>query len=246
MIVLRTYVRKYVRMYVIRLPQKYMGKGKNYRNIADKIEKKEHSIEDAVKFIKENKAAKFDESVEVHVRLNIDIKKTDQHIRGSVTLPHGTGKTKKVAVATSTKQDDAKKAGADIVGSEDLIEKIKKGEIEFDALIATPEMMPKLAPVAKILGPKGLMPNPKTDTVTEKVKEAVEMIKKGKLDFKSDKTGNVHQIIGKVSFDEKQLEENFNTLVDAISKSKPETVKGALIKSISMSSTMGPGIRVSI
>ena len=222
-------------------------RGKKYRSIAEKIQKdKVYSVDEALKFIKENKVSKFDESVEVHIKSNIDPKKGDQQIRGSVVLPHGTGKTKKVAVITSTKEKEAKDAGADIVRGEDFIEDIKKGKIEFDVLVATPEMMPKLAQVARVLGPKGLMPNPKTDTVTEKVAEAVKSLKKGRIDFKNDNTGNVHQVIGKVSFSEKELAENLTAFVEAVNKAKTETVKGKLINKIVVCSTMGPGIKIKI
>lgn len=225
--------------------KKIMKRGKKYKAIAEKINKEEgYSVEDAVKFVTANKVASFDESVEVHMALNIEAKKGDQQIRGSIVLPHGTGKTKKVGVITSAKADEAKKAGADTIGGEEMIEKIKKGEMDFDVLVATPEMMPKLAAVAKVLGPKGLMPNPKTDTVTEKVAQAVEMLKKGKVDFKNDKTGNIHQAVGKVSFGEEKLTENINAFIEAVEKSKPEAVKGQLIKKIVVCSTMGPGLKI--
>ncbi len=222
-------------------------RGKKYRSVVEKIEKdKAYSIDDALKIIKDNKISKFDESVEVHIKSNIDPKKGDQQIRGSVVLPHGTGKTKKVAVITGTKEKEAKDAGADIVRGEDFIEDIKKGKIEFDVLVATPEMMPKLAQVARVLGPKGLMPNPKTNTVTEKVAEAVESLKKGRVDFKNDNTGNVHQVIGKVSFDDKKLKENFEAFIEAVNKAKTEAVKGRLINKVVVCSTMSPGIKVEI
>ena len=210
-----------------------------------------YPIDEALKLVKANKIAKFDESVEVHIKLSVDPKKGDQQMRGTVVLPHGTGKSKKVAVITSTKAKEAKDAGADIVGGEELIEKIKSGNIfsgkdKFDILVATPEMMPKLAPVAKILGPKGLMPSPKTETVTDKIKETVGMLKKGKISFKNDDTSNVHQVIGKISFEENKLAENFKIFIEAIRKAKPVAVKGKFIISISLCSTMGPGIKVSL
>ncbi|MDD3498580.1 MAG: 50S ribosomal protein L1 [Candidatus Moranbacteria bacterium] len=224
-----------------------MKRGKKYKSVSEKIEKdKVYPIEDAIKIIKENKISKFDESVEVHLNTSIDPKKGDQQIRGSVVLPHGTGKAKKVAVITGTKEKEAKEAKADLVKGEDLIEDIKKGKINFDVLVATPEMMPKLAQVARILGPKGLMPNPKTDTVTEKVREAVEMIKKGKADFKNDNTGNVHQVIGKISFTEEQLKENFNSFIEAIESVKGEGVKGKFISKAVICSTMSPAVKVKI
>jgi len=223
-----------------------MQHGKKYRAVAEKIEKnKTYSIEEAVKIIKDNKTAKFDESVEVHIKTNIDAKKGDQNIRGTVVLPHGSGKTKKIAVITSTAQDEAKKAGADIVGGEELIEKMSK-KIDFDILVATPEMMPKLAKVAKILGPKGLMPNPKTETVTTKIKETVESLKKGKAAYKNDDSGNVHQLVGKISFENEKLVENIKTFVDNIEKNKPTGLKGKLISNITVCSTMGQGIRINL
>jgi len=212
--------------------------------MAEKIEKRAYSIEEALTLVKENKVAKFDESIEVHVKTNIDPKKGDQQLRGSVVFPHGTGKTKRIAVITTTKAKEAKEAKADVVGGIELIDDIKKGKINFDVLVATPEMMPKLAQVAKILGPKGIMPNPKTDTVTDKIKEAVEMLKKGKVSFKNDNTGNVHQVIGKISFSEAQLKENYDILISSLEKAKQEAVKGKLIRKIVICSTMGPGLEV--
>lgn len=224
-----------------------MIRGKKYKDTSGKLEKgKAYSIEEALEFIKKNKAAKFDESVEVHIRLNIDPKKGEEQARSAVVLPHGTGKTKKIAVITSTKAKEAKEAGADLVAGEDLIEKIKSGKMEFDILVATPEMMPKLAPAAKILGPKGLMPSPKTETVTEKIKETVETLKKGKVSFKNDNTSNIHQIIGKISFGSEKLKENFDAFMEAVRKSKSDAVKGKFIAGVSVCSTMGIGIKISI
>jgi large subunit ribosomal protein L1 len=229
-----------------------MKRGKKYRAMLEKVDKnKVYSLEEAVKMVKENKTAKFDESVEVHVSTNIDPKKSDQLVRGTVNLPHGTGKSKKIAVITSTSVDAAKKAGADIVGGEEMIEKIKSGKIfakdaGFDILVATPEMMPKLAPIAKILGPKGLMPNPKTDTVTTKVKETIEALKKGKAAYKNDNSGNIHQSVGKISFENEKLVENIKVFVESVEKSKPAGLKGKLIRNISVCSTMGVGIKVSM
>ena len=225
-------------------PRKNMRRGKKYKGVAEKIEKKVYSVEEGLALVKENKVAKFDESIEVHVKTGIDPKKGDQQLRGSVVFPHGTGKTKKIAVITSTKAKEAKDAKADVVMGEEMIDEIKKGKIDFDALVATPEMMPKLAQIAKILGPKGLMPNPKTDTVTDKIKEAVEMLKKGKVSFKNDNTGNVHQVIGKISFSEAQLKENLEAFIDALEKAKQEAVKGKLITKIVICSTMGPGVEI--
>lgn len=221
-----------------------MKRGKKYKQSAEKIDSnKVYPIEEAVKLVKELKTAKFDESVEVHVKTNIDNKKTDQQVRSTVVLPHGTGKTRKVAVITSTSAKEAKEAGADIIGGEELIDKIAK-KIDFDILVATPEMMPKLAKVAKILGPKGLMPNPKTETVTAKVKETVEALKKGKAAFKSDDGGNVHQIVGKVSFEENKLVENIKAFLESLEKAKPASLKGKLIAGITICSTMGKGVKI--
>ncbi len=225
----------------------FMKHGKKYRAVAEKMDlKKVYAIEEALTLVRGGKIAKFDESVEVHVKLNIDPKKGDQQVRGTVVLPYGTGKTLKIAVVTSTRTKDAQEAGADLIGGEELIEKIKTGKAEpFDVLLATPEMMPKLASVAKILGPRGLMPSPKTETVTEKIKEAVEMLKKGKASFKNDNTGNVHQVFGKISFDEAKLKENYEAIVDALAKARPAGVKGKYMVSISICSTMGPGLKIS-
>lgn len=221
-----------------------MKRGKKYGAIAEKVEKnKLYEIEEALTLVKEGKIAKFDESVEVHIKLDIDNKK-DQ-VRGTVVLPHGTGKTKKVVVITSTKEKEAKEAGADLVGAEELIEKIKNGKAgNFDVVVATPEMMPKLAQVAKVLGPKGLMPSPKTETVTDKIKETVDSLKKGKAAFKNDNTGNVHQVIGKLSFDTAKLKENLEAIVEAVEKARPAGVKGAYVKSITVCSTMGPAVKI--
>jgi len=228
-----------------------MKRGKKYRSVAEKVDRNRiYEISEAVKIVKENKIGKFDESLEVHIKTNIDSKKGDQQIRGTVNLPHGTGKTKKIAVITSTHEKDAKNAKADIVGGEEIIDKIKSGKIfsekegGFDVLVATPEMMPKLASVAKILGPKGLMPNPKTDTVTTKIKETVEALKKGKAAYKNDNSGNLHQLVGKVSFEDDKLIENIKAFVDSIEKAKPVGLKGKLVRNISICSTMGVGLKV--
>lgn len=223
-----------------------------YRNVAAKLEEgREYSPEEAFVFLKENKTAKFDESVEVHVRLGINTKKTDEMVRATVALPHGTGRTKKVAVVTGTKEKEAKDVGADLVGGQELIDDIRSGKtvpgVAFDVLLATPEMMPKLAVVAKILGPKGMMPSPKTETVTVKIAETVEMLKLGKkISFKNDDSGNVHQVIGKLSFSSEALLENYRVFRETLDKSKPEAMKGKLIRSITVCTTMGPSLTVKI
>lgn len=225
-----------------------MKHGKKYRGVAEKVEKnKLYGVEEALALVKAGKIAKFDESVEVHIKLAVDPKKGEQQVRAAMVLPHGIGKTARVAVVTSTKAKEAKEAGAEIVGAEEFIEKIKQGKIDgFDVLVASPEMMPKLAPVAKVLGPRGLMPSPKTETVTDKIKETVEMLKKGKISFKNDNTGVVHQVIGKLSFDEKRLQENYAAFIEAIQKAKPAGVKGKYVVSISVCSTMGPGVKIQL
>ncbi len=207
-----------------------------------------HSIDEAVKLTKELSKTKFDSSVEMHIRLGIDTRKGDQQIRGAVSLPHGTGKTVRVAAFVSAEKIDAcRKAGADLVGNEELIDEIKRTEkTDFQVAVAEPAMMKNLAKIAKILGTRGLMPSPKNETVTLTPEKAVEELKKGKVSYKNDDTGNIHVSIGKISFDDAKLIENFNTLLEAIKKAKPSSSKGIYIKNVSMSSTMGPGIKVSI
>jgi len=223
-----------------------MPRSKKYQEAKAKVDsKKVYTALEAIKLVKETSTAKFDASVEIHIRLGIDPAKSDQIVRGTVTLPHGTGKTKRVAAFVGNdKEAEAKAAGADIIGNEEVIEKlVQTGKIDFDVAIATPDMMPRLAKVAKILGPRGLMPNPKTETVGTNVKKMVEELKKGKVAFKNDDTANVHQIIGKVSFDENKLLENLQTLVDAITRIKPSSSKGIYLQGMSLSSSMGPGIK---
>lgn len=227
-----------------------MTQGKKYRAAAEKIEAgKVYSVAEAVQFLHAHKTAKFDESVEVHIHLGINTKKSDENVRGTVVLPHGTGRTQKVAVVTSTKEKEAKEAGAAFVGGEELIADIKSGKLQagsdFHLVLATPEMMPKLAQVAKVLGPKGMMPSPKNETVTQKIGETVEMLQKGKkASYKNDDTANIHQVVGKLSFDAKALEENVNTFLDAVAKAKPEGVKGKFMESLTLTSTMGPGLKI--
>ncbi len=224
-------------------------KGKKYLNAASKVDRsKTYSIEDAIKLAKETSTSKFDETIEVAIRLNVDVKKADQQLRGAIVLPNGTGKAKKVlVVAKGDRAKEAKDAGADYVGDEELLHKIESENwIDFDVIISTPDMMPQLGKLGKILGPKGLMPNPKVGTVTTDVSKAVEDVKKGKIEYKTDSFGNVHSVVGKASFKEKALEENLRAFIDVIAKSKPSTVKGTYIKNISISSTMGPGIKLDL
>ena len=220
---------------------------KKYVEASSKIEKDNlYSIEEAVKLVKETSITKFDGTVEIAIKLNVDPKKADQQLRGSLVLPNGTGKTKKILViAKGAAAEAAKNAGADYVGDTDMIEKIQKENwFEYDVIIATPEMMPELGKIGRILGPKGLMPNPKTGTVTANPVKTIEDIKKGMVEFKTDSYGNIHTIIGKVSFDESKLAENLSYVINTISKLKPATVKGKFITNISIASTMGPGIRL--
>lgn len=226
-----------------------MKKGKKYLAQAEKFDKnKLYTKEEAIKLVKETSYAGFDASVEVAMHLNLDTKKADQQLRGAVVLPKGTGKTKKVLViAKGEAAKAAKEAGADYVGDADIIEKIQKENwFDFDSLIATPDMMPALGKIGRILGPKGLMPNPKTGTVTMDTKKAVEEVKKGRVEYRTDSYGNVHALIGKVSFSDEDLLENLKTFVTLIIKSKPSVVKGTYVKNISLSSTMGPGIKVDV
>ena len=222
-------------------------RSKKYTEAFSKIEKsKVYTKEEAVKLVKETSISKFDGTVEVAMRLNLDTKKADQQLRGAIVLPKGTGKTVRVLVIA--KGDNAKKAkdaGADYVGDVDMIEKIEKENwFEFDTMIATPDMMPLLGKIGRVLGPRGLMPNPKTGTVTVDVEKAINEVKAGRVEYRTDSFGNVHGIIGKVSFSEADLLENLNAFVSAILKVKPATVKGEYVKNISVSSTMGPGIKV--
>ena len=224
-------------------------KSRKYTEALSKIEKgKLYSIEEATKLVKETSTSKFDGSVEIAVRLNLDVKKNDQQLRGAIVLPHGTGKTKKVLVLA--KGDAAKAAtvaGADFVGDADMIAKIdKENWLDFDVIIATPEMMPLLGRLGKVLGPKGLMPNPKTGTVTMDTKKAVEDVKKGRVEYRTDSYANVHAIVGKVSFDDEKLIDNIKTFMDVIIKSKPQAAKGVYLKGVTLASTMGPGVKVDL
>ena len=224
-----------------------MKKGKKYTASLAKIEKgKAYTIEEAAKLVKEVAPAKFDETVELVLKLNLDTKKADQQLRGALVLPNGTGKTKKVLViAKGEAAKAAKEAGADYVGDTDMVEKIEKENwFDFDTMIATPDMMPLLGKLGRVLGPKGLMPNPKTGTVTLDVAKAVSEVKAGRVEYRADSFGIIHGVIGKVSFSEEDLMENLNAFVSAILRVKPATVKGDYVKSISIASTMGPGIKV--
>ncbi len=220
--------------------------GKRYKKSAEAIDaKKMYTIEQAVDVISKFQKAKFDETIDVAVRLGVDPKHADQMVRGSTMLPNGTGKTVRVAViAKAEKEAEAKAAGADHFGSDDLIDKIKEGWFDFDKLIATPDMMSKVGKIGTVLGPRGLMPNPKTGTVTTDITKTVKEIKAGRVEYKVDKAGIVHTIVGKLGFDSKKLHQNVSTLMESIVKAKPSTAKGVYIKSITLSSTMGPAVSI--
>ena len=223
-------------------------RSKKYTEVLSKVDKtKLYTKEEAIDLVKKTSISKFDGSVEIAVRLNVDTKKTDQQVRGAIVLPNGTGKAKRVLVLTKNDNQAkaAKEAGAEFVGGEELVDKIaKENWLDFDVIIATPEMMPLLGKIGKVLGPKGLMPNPKTGTVTMDIKKAVEEVKAGRVEYRTDSFGIIHGIIGKVSFSEEDLLANLDAFVNQIIRIKPATVKGDYIKSISISSTMGPGIKI--
>ncbi len=222
--------------------------GRAYVEASKQVDKtKSYQVEEAVKLVKSLSKRKFDETVEVAINLNVDTTKSDQQVRSSFTLPHGTGKTKRILVITKGSVEEAKNAGADFVGGDDMIEKItKENWFDYDTIVATPDMMASLGKIGKILGPKGLMPNPKTGTVTTNVSAAIENIKKGMIEYRADSNGNVHAIIGKVSFDENKLSENLVAFINDVIKNKPSGVKGTFVKNITISSTMGPGVKLDL
>lgn len=223
-----------------------MNKGKRYQEISNKVERTTlYTVTDAMNLAIETAKAKFDETVELHVRLGVDGRNADQQVRGVVVLPNGTGRSVKVLViAKGDNADLAEKAGADYVGGDEMIAKITGGWLDFDVCVTTPDMMPVIGRIAKILGPKGLMPNPKSGTVTTDIAKALKDIKAGKVEYRLDKTNIIHVMIGKVSFGTEKLIENFNAVMDAIVKAKPAAAKGTYIKSVTLSTTMGVGIKV--
>ncbi len=223
-----------------------MGKhGKKYRSSAEKIENRMYPLAEAVELVKSKAFAKFDEGVDIAIRLGVDPRHADQMVRGTVPLPHGTGKKVRVAVfATGEKLKEAEEAGADIVGGEELAKKVAGGFLDFDAVVATPDMMREVGKLGRVLGPRGLMPNPKVGTVTFDVAEAVNQIKAGKIEFRVDKTGIIHAPFGKASFTAEQLTENCEAIIAAVMRAKPAAAKGKYVKSVSISTTMGPGVRV--
>ena len=220
--------------------------GKRYREAAAKIDReREYSANEAFQILKSLPDAKFDETVEVAFRLGIDTRKADQSVRGTVSLPHGTGRSVRVAVfAAGDKAREAQEAGADVVGGDELVDEVMKGTIDFDAAVATPDMMASVGKAGRVLGPRGLMPNPKTGTVTMDIAKAVADIKGGKVEYRADRTGNVHVVLGKKSFEERALFENYLAVVDEMLRSKPSAAKGRYIKSLAVSTTMGPSVRV--
>ncbi|MBI5511698.1 MAG: 50S ribosomal protein L1 [Deltaproteobacteria bacterium] len=222
------------------------GSGKRYKASLEKVDRaKRYDVEEAFTILKAFKAAKFNESVDVAIRLGVDPKQSDQMVRGVVRMPHGTGKKVRILVfAKGDKEQEAKDAGADFVGSEDLVEKIKGGWLDFDKAIATPDMMAKIGPVAKILGPRGLMPNPKVGTVTKDIAKAVGDQKAGSVEFRVEKAGIIHAPIGRLSFEAAQLKENFLTLLEQVVRAKPPSAKGIYLQSISIASTMSPGVKI--
>jgi len=220
--------------------------GKKYREAKNKIDRtKRYTLEEALQLLPATSYARFDEGIDVAIRLGVDIKKSEQMVRGTVILPHGTGKKVKILVfAQGEKEKEAREAGTDFVGGEELVEKILQGWLEFDKAIATPDMMKVVSKLGKVLGPRGLMPNPKVGTVTFDVGKAVQDLKAGKVEFKADKAGNLHISVGKVSFGQEKLRENILTLLDAVIKAKPASSKGTYVKGLAISTTMGPGIKV--
>lgn len=227
---------------------KMAKKGKKYQEAAKLVDRtKAYDVAEAITLVKETAKANFDETVEAAFRLGVDPKKADQQIRGAMVLPHGTGKTQRVLVfAKGEKAKEAEAAGADYIGDADYINKINQGWFDFDVVVATPDMMAEVGKLGRVLGPKGLMPNPKTGTVTFEVEKAVQDIKAGKVEYRVDKSSNVHVPIGKVSFDEQKLIENFVAITETLIKAKPQAAKGKYMKNASVSSTMGPGIRVDV
>lgn len=223
-------------------------KGKRYQELTKLVDRsKAYPVQEAVELVKKTATAKFDESVEVAFRLGVDPKKADQQIRGAVVLPHGTGKTQRVLVfAKGEKVKEAEAAGADYVGDSEYINKIQQGWFEFDVVVATPDMMGEVGKLGRVLGPKGLMPNPKTGTVTFDVTKAINDIKAGKVEYRVDKAGNIHVPIGKVSFEDEKLLGNLSTIVETIQKAKPAAAKGTFMKNVAIASTMGPGIKVDV
>ena len=220
--------------------------GSRYINNFEKVDMSvDYNLDDAIEMLKNFKSTKFDETVDLAVNLGVDPRHADQSIRGTVSMPNGTGKEVKILVVTKDKVDEAKEAGADFFGSDDMLEKIKGGWTDVDVIIATPDMMPELGKLGRVLGPRGLMPNPKTGTVTNDIKKAVVEVKSGKIEYRADKNGVVHAGVAKLSFENNQIKENIDTFISKILKVRPSSVKGTYMKKVTLSSTMSPGIRLS-
>ncbi len=220
-------------------------RGKNYKKLAELIEKdKIYSLDEGIELVKKTSPVKFDASVEIHIRLGVDLEKSEQNVRGTITLPYGSGKVKRVLVFTENKDKEAKAAGADQIGGDELINKVEKGFSDFDIVLATPDIMPKIAKLGKTLGQRGLMPNPKAGTITDNIEKLIKEIKQGRTEFKMDPQGIIHQVVGKISFDNDKLKENVKTLMQAVLEEKPGGLKDNFIKSITLCSTMGPGIKI--
>lgn len=225
-----------------------MKRGKNYREAHQKISQKEfYTLSESIKLIKETAKTKFDSTAEVHMSLNIDPTKADQALRGTISLPHGIGRTTRVAaIVSDEKVKLAKAAGADAAGLEELVEEFSKGKVNYDVVVATPDVMKHLGKIAKILGQKGIMPNPKAGTVTDDIEKTIRELKAGRLEYRNDKQGNIHSIFGKVSFKEEELENNLKAFLKIIRESKPSSIKGSFVKSITLTTTMGPGIKLDV
>ncbi len=223
-----------------------MKRGKNYKAFREKLTQSKYSLDEALGLVKENNKTKFDASIELHIHLNLS-KKGDQSVRGTVDLPNPTGKKVRIAVfAEAEKQKEAKDAGAKIVGADDLVEKVSRGFTDFDVVIATPQMMPRIGKLGKVLGVLGLMPNPKAGTITPEPGKLVEQFQKGRIEFRNDKLNNIHQVVGKVSMKPEKVKENVLAIYHAVSQAKPEGVKGSFIQNMTLASTMGPGIRIDL
>lgn len=220
-------------------------RGKHYRAVAEKVEQRPYAVDEAIDFLKQSSATKFDQTLEIALRLGVDPKHADQMVRGTVVLPHGTGKQVRILVfASGEKVKEAEEAGADTVGGEELAQKIQEGWLDFDAVVSTPDMMKVVGRLGRVLGPRGLMPNPKSGTVTFEVGKAIEDIKSGKVEFRVDKAGVLHAPLGKLSFESGQLQENTLSLLAAVLRAKPSAAKGKYVRSISLTSTMGPGLKL--
>lgn len=228
-----------------KIKPRVIRRGKNYKKLVELVDKdKIYSLDEGIDLVNKTSPVKFDASVEIHIRLGVDLEKSEQNVRGTITLPYGSGKVKRVLVFTENKDKEAKAAGADQVGGDELINKVEKGFSDFDIVLATPDIMPKIAKLGKSLGQRGLMPNPKAGTITDNIEKLIKEIKQGRTEFKMDPQGIIHQVVGKISFDNDKLKDNVKTLMQAVLEEKPGGLKDNFIKSITICSTMGPGIKI--